>query len=98
MKRAFNTIGKPDDFPAKGSGTSYYTTSVNRVWTIRHLLTFETVALVERNVEPHGIPLIDPEAVAKTSRQDLVALATRIEKAEDFVKAIAYNKLQVTAE
>ena len=56
------------------------------------------VALVERNVEPQGIPLIDPEAVAKTSRQDLVALATEIEKAEDFVKAIVCNKLQVIAE
>lgn len=56
------------------------------------------VALVERNFEPRGIPLNDPEAVAKTSKQDLVALAQEIEKADSFVKANTYSKLQVIVE
>lgn len=37
-------------------------------------------ALVERNILPQGISLIDPAAVAKSSRQDLIALVTEIEK------------------
>jgi len=37
-------------------------------------------ALVERNIMPQGISLIDPVAVAKSSRQDLMALVAEIEK------------------
>ncbi|XP_032684930.1 uncharacterized protein C1orf50 homolog [Odontomachus brunneus] len=54
--------------------------------------------LVERNIVPQGIPLVDPTAVAKSSRQDLTALVTEIEKADSCIKANAYNKLQVIAE
>ncbi|KAK9294699.1 hypothetical protein QLX08_010769 [Tetragonisca angustula] len=54
-----------------------------------------TKALVERNVQPQGILLNDPEAVGKTSQQDLIALATEIEKADNFVKLNACNKLQM---
>ncbi|XP_076757501.1 uncharacterized protein C1orf50 homolog isoform X2 [Xylocopa sonorina] len=56
------------------------------------------VALVERNVQPQGIPLNDPEAVAKLSKQDLVALATEIQKADSFVKSNACSKLQIIVE
>lgn len=38
------------------------------------------VALVERNIVPQGISLVDPAAVAKSSRQDLMALVVEIEK------------------
>jgi len=56
------------------------------------------VALVERNIVPQGISLIDPTAVAKSSRQDLMALVAEIEKADNCIKANACNKLQVIAE
>lgn len=56
------------------------------------------VALVGCNVEPQGIPLIDPEAVTKTSQQDLVALATEIQKADNFIQANACSKLQLITE
>lgn len=59
---------------------------------------FKTVALVGCNVEPQGIPLIDPEAVTKTSQQDLVALATEIQKADNFIQANACSKLQLITE
>ncbi|CAL1679326.1 unnamed protein product [Lasius platythorax] len=58
----------------------------------------KVAALVERNILPQGISLIDPAAVAKSSRQDLIALATEIEKADRCIKANACNKLQVIAE
>ncbi|XP_043602071.1 uncharacterized protein C1orf50 homolog isoform X1 [Bombus pyrosoma] len=58
-------------------------------------LSSKAVALVERNIQPQGIPLNDPEAVGKTSQQDLIALAKEIEKADNFVKANACSKLQV---
>lgn len=38
------------------------------------------VTLVERNTMPQGISLIDPAAVAKSSKQDLMALVTEIKK------------------
>ncbi|XP_029050751.1 uncharacterized protein C1orf50 homolog isoform X1 [Osmia bicornis bicornis] len=57
-----------------------------------------SLSLVERNVEPQGLPLNDPEAVAKTSQQDLVALALEIQKADSFIKANACSKLQVIAD
>ncbi|XP_003702534.1 uncharacterized protein C1orf50 homolog [Megachile rotundata] len=56
------------------------------------------VSLVERNIEPQGILLNDPESVAKTSQQDLVALALEIQKADNFIKANACSKLQVIAD
>ncbi|KAL0117804.1 hypothetical protein PUN28_008890 [Cardiocondyla obscurior] len=59
---------------------------------------FSNQALVERNVKPQGLTLLDPAAVAKSSRQDLMALVAEIEKADSCVKANAYNKLQVIAE
>ncbi|XP_043522289.1 uncharacterized protein C1orf50 homolog isoform X1 [Frieseomelitta varia] len=52
-------------------------------------------ALVERNVQPQGILLNNPEAVGNVSQQDLIALATEIEKADNFVKLNACNKLQI---
>ncbi|XP_071639328.1 uncharacterized protein C1orf50 homolog [Temnothorax longispinosus] len=55
-------------------------------------------ALVERNIMPQGISLIDPAAVAKASQQDLKALVAEIEKADNCIKANACNKLQVIAE
>ncbi|KAM0728969.1 Uncharacterized protein ACS0PU_004323 [Formica fusca] len=58
----------------------------------------KVAALVERNILPQGISLIDPAAVAKSSRQDLIALVTEIEKADRCIKANACNKLQVIAE
>ncbi|KYN37703.1 Uncharacterized protein C1orf50 like protein [Trachymyrmex septentrionalis] len=57
-----------------------------------------TVALVERNTMPQGISLIDPAAVTKSSKQDLMALVMEIEKADNCVRANACNKLQVIAE
>ncbi|XP_076237101.1 uncharacterized protein C1orf50 homolog [Calliopsis andreniformis] len=56
------------------------------------------VALVERNIQPQGMALNNPEAVGKTSRQDLIQLATEIQKADDFIQANACSKLQVIAE
>lgn len=56
------------------------------------------VALVERNLVPQGVPLVDPDGVAKSSWNDLVQLATEIEKADSYVKANACSKLQVIAE
>lgn len=44
------------------------------------MLYIFTVALVERNYMPQGIHLVDPNAVAKSSKQDLVALAREIQK------------------
>ncbi|CAK9817952.1 Uncharacterized protein C1orf50 homolog [Anthophora plagiata] len=56
------------------------------------------VALVERNVEPQGIPLNDMEAVTETSQNDLVTLCREIQKADSFIKVKAYSKLHVIAE
>ncbi|XP_047351106.1 uncharacterized protein C1orf50 homolog isoform X1 [Vespa velutina] len=56
------------------------------------------LALVERNYMPQGIHLVDPNGVAKSSKQDLVALAKEIQKADDYIKANACNKLQVIVE
>ncbi|KAK2584114.1 hypothetical protein KPH14_006555 [Odynerus spinipes] len=56
------------------------------------------LALVERNYMPQGIQLVNPDAVAKSSKHDLVALAAEIQKADNFIKANACNKLQMIAE
>ncbi|KAG7212277.1 hypothetical protein KM043_012605 [Ampulex compressa] len=56
------------------------------------------VALVERNIVPQGIPLVDPQSVAKSSKKDLVALAMEIQKADNYIKSNACNKLQMIAQ
>jgi len=38
---------------------------------------------VERNIMPQGTSLVDPATVAKSSKQDLMALVTEIEKVYD---------------
>lgn len=59
---------------------------------------FSNRALVERNIVPQGISLVDPAAVAKSSQQDLMALVAEIEKADNCIKNNVCNKLQVIAE
>ncbi|XP_076179973.1 uncharacterized protein C1orf50 homolog [Ptiloglossa arizonensis] len=56
------------------------------------------VALVERNIVPQGIALNNPKATASTSQQNLIALATEIQKADSFIQAIACNKMQIIVE
>ncbi|XP_014218741.1 uncharacterized protein C1orf50 homolog [Copidosoma floridanum] len=56
------------------------------------------VSLVERNIAPQGIDLVNPKAVAKKTPSDLVQLAVEIQKADDYVKANACSKLQIIAE
>lgn len=56
------------------------------------------LALVERNYMPQGIQLVDSNGVGKSLKQDLVTLAEEIQKADNFIKANACNKLQVIAE
>ncbi|XP_046741858.1 uncharacterized protein C1orf50 homolog [Diprion similis] len=56
------------------------------------------VRLVERNVTPQGVTLVNPSAIAKKAPNDLVMLALEIQKADNFVKANACNKLQIIAE
>ncbi|EFN76746.1 uncharacterized protein C1orf50 homolog [Harpegnathos saltator] len=58
----------------------------------------KAIALVERNIMPQGILLVDPTAVAKSNQQDLMALVAEIQKADSCIKANACNKLQVIAE
>ncbi|XP_018378165.1 PREDICTED: uncharacterized protein C1orf50 homolog isoform X2 [Trachymyrmex cornetzi] len=70
----------------------------NRMDAANSLHDFSNTALVERNTMPQGISLVDPAAVAKSSKQDLMALVTEIEKADNCVRANACNKLQVIAE
>lgn len=53
----------------------------NNTYLLNNNRFFIKVALVERNIVPQGISLIDPTAVAKSSRQDLLALVAEIEKA-----------------
>ncbi|XP_020277899.1 uncharacterized protein C1orf50 homolog [Pseudomyrmex gracilis] len=65
---------------------------------IDNLHTMDKVVLVEQNNIPQGIPLIDPTAVAKSTRYDLMALAAEIEMADNCIKTNACGKLQVIAE
>ncbi|XP_011333878.1 uncharacterized protein C1orf50 homolog isoform X2 [Ooceraea biroi] len=58
----------------------------------------DKVALVERNIMPQGLLLVDADAVAKSSQQDLMILAAEIQKADGYIKANTCNKLQVIAE
>lgn len=53
---------------------------------------------MERNIVPQGIALINPKATASTSQQNLIALATEIQKADSFIQAIACNKMQIIVE
>ncbi|KAL6260833.1 hypothetical protein P5V15_008511 [Pogonomyrmex californicus] len=57
----------------------------------------KAVGLVERNVIPQGIPLIDPDSVAKVDGYDLMTLVAEIERADKCIKDNACNKLQVIA-
>ncbi|XP_067005015.1 uncharacterized protein C1orf50 homolog [Anabrus simplex] len=57
-----------------------------------------TVALVERNPNPTGIPLVNSYAVGKYDKSDLVSLAQEIQKADSFVQATTSSKLQMIAE
>lgn len=45
--------------------------------------SFQAVALVERNIVPQGLPLVDPTTVAKSSQQDLMTLVAEIEKVRE---------------
>ncbi|KAJ8687570.1 hypothetical protein QAD02_023364 [Eretmocerus hayati] len=56
------------------------------------------VLLVERNLSPQGLALVDPKAVAKRAPNDLVELAMEIQKADEFIKSSACGKLQIIAE
>ncbi|XP_058808581.1 uncharacterized protein C1orf50 homolog [Phymastichus coffea] len=56
------------------------------------------VALVERNIAPQGMKLVDAKAVAKRAPNDLVELAMEIQMADNYVKANACSKLQMIAE
>ena len=42
--------------------------------------------------------LVDPKAVKKASRMDLVELAEEVQKADSYTRCVASNKLQVIAE
>ncbi|XP_015600254.1 uncharacterized protein C1orf50 homolog [Cephus cinctus] len=56
------------------------------------------VVLVERNVTPQGIPLLNPTIIAKKGSNDLVELAIEIQQADNYVKANVCNKLQMIAQ
>ncbi|XP_065564186.1 uncharacterized protein C1orf50 homolog isoform X1 [Artemia franciscana] len=55
----------------------------------------ESVMLVEPN---NDLPIVNTERIRKKAATDLVELAHEIQKADDFTKANASNKLQVIAE
>ncbi|XP_025829972.1 uncharacterized protein C1orf50 homolog [Agrilus planipennis] len=61
-------------------------------------LSQNEITLVERDVNPYGIALVNPNLVAKRGPSDLVQLAEEIQKADTMIHATAYNKLQVIAE
>lgn len=54
--------------------------------------------LVERNKEPLGMRLINPYAVGKRDRSDIIALAEDISKADSFIQATTCSKLQMIVE
>ncbi|XP_051172131.1 uncharacterized protein C1orf50 homolog isoform X1 [Leptopilina boulardi] len=56
------------------------------------------VALVEKTDCPLGINLVNPKYTNKKAPNDLIELATEIQKSNDFVNANACNKLQMIAE
>ncbi|XP_044017771.1 uncharacterized protein C1orf50 homolog [Aphidius gifuensis] len=55
------------------------------------------VALVERSTT-HNELFVNHWASTKSSTEDIIALATEIQKADNFIRANAQNKLQVIAE
>lgn len=60
---------------------------------------FQTaVNLVERNTNPGGVALVDPDRSGKTNQYDLVELAQAIQTADKFTRATAGSKLSVIAE
>jgi len=58
----------------------------------------ETVNLVDRNPNPDGFALVDPDRVGKKTQMDLVELAKGIQTADQFTRATAGSKLSVIAE
>merc|ERR1712062_479002 len=57
------------------------------------------VALVEQNATPGGMQLVNSNKTNKMyDCMDLVALATEVQKADQFVRANAGNKLTVIAD
>jgi len=60
---------------------------------------FQTeVNLVERNPNPGGLALVDPDRSGKTNQFDLVELASQIQTADTFTRSTAGSKLSVIAE
>ncbi|XP_071840514.1 uncharacterized protein C1orf50 homolog [Apostichopus japonicus] len=61
--------------------------------------TTSAVALVEPESQPSGVQLVNTDRTNKmTDPMDLVALAEQVQKGDDFVKAVAGNKLMLIAE
>jgi len=56
------------------------------------------VALVERNESPGRVALVNALKISKKDHNDIVQLATEIQKAGSFVQATACSKLQVIAQ
>ena len=53
---------------------------------------------MERNPNPNGVALVNPDESGKRSQFDLVELATSIQTADKFTRATAGSKLSVIAE
>lgn len=96
MKRVYNNMDNSEDIATKGISLECLFYCLKECSNICSKI--ETVALVERNTQPQGIRLNDPAAVAKTLQQDLVALATEIQRADSLLKADARSKLHVIVE
>jgi len=75
-----------------------YTKSVMQVWDPRQANFQEAVNLVERDPSPNGFQLVNPEESGKVNQRDLVELATEINKADKFTRAVAGSKLSAIAE
>ncbi|XP_037107115.1 uncharacterized protein C1orf50 homolog isoform X1 [Syngnathus acus] len=59
----------------------------------------ETVTLVESSTSPGGLELVSSYQTTRMGdTMDLVALATQLQKGDDFIKANACNKLSVIAD
>ncbi len=54
--------------------------------------------MVDRNFAPGGFQLVDPDRSGKKSQYDLVELASNIQTADKFTRAVAGSKLSVIAE
>ncbi|XP_051786359.1 uncharacterized protein C1orf50 homolog isoform X1 [Erpetoichthys calabaricus] len=65
----------------------------------KSLPTATTVSLVENNASPSGLHLVNPRQTNRSGDpMDLVALAQQVQKADEFVRGNACNKLTVIAE